>query len=161
IPQIISALEKHSPGMFEGHALAAGAAFEVGRLQITALPANHLIARNSDKQALHYLIQTPHGNLLYALDGAWMLKQARLIIDKTRLDMIVWDATMAEQKGDYRIFEHNDLTMIAHMEDALKSTGCIDDKTVRVLDHTARTLWPADLDQARQIASRRDWIFAI
>src|SRR5690606_37225786 len=111
--------------------------------------------------ALNFLIGTSSGNLLYALDTAWMVKPARLLIGDTRLDMIIWDATMSEQDDDYRIFEHNDLTMIGHMERALTKAGCIDENTVRVFDHTARTLWPVSLEECRDIAGRHGGLFAV
>jgi L-ascorbate metabolism protein UlaG (beta-lactamase superfamily) len=159
-PQLIAALERRLAGRFNGHALAAGTAFAIGRLRLTALPANHMIEADPTEQPLHYLVSTPRGNLLYALDGAWMLKPERLLIGKTRLDMIVWDATIGGKPGDRRIFEHNDLAMIAHMERTLKAAGCIDGQTVRVLDHTARTLWPGDPGEARRLASEGGWVLA-
>ncbi len=156
-PRCLAALERQSPGPFAGHALAPGAAAEIGRCRVTALPANHLVAE--PERALHYLFETPCGNLLYALDGAWMLKQARQLIGKRRLDMIIWDATMSKA-GDYRIFEHNDLDMIGLMMASLRTTGAADDKTVCVLDHMARTLWPADLREAEKLAAARGWVLA-
>lgn len=45
-------------------------------------------------------------------------------------------------------------------EQALKTTNIVDDKTVCVLDHMARTLWPADLKQAEKLATDRGWILA-
>jgi len=158
-PQLIAKLQKHLTGRFTGHALKAGDAFKTGPLGWTALPANHLIVGDPTEQALHYLIESPGGNLLYALDGAWMLKQARLLIGKRRLDMIVWDATMTES-GDGRIFEHNNLAMIGLMMQTLTATGCAHGKTVCVLTHVARTLWPEDPHAATELASARGWTLA-
>lgn len=158
-PQVIARLQTALPGRFAGHALKPGDVFEVGDLRWTALPANHLIVADPSEQALHYLIEAPCGRLLYALDGAWMLKQARLLIGKRRLDMVVWDATMSKS-GDMRIFEHNDLDMIGHMMQSLEATGCVDAKTVCVLTHVARTLWPADSREAEKLATDRGWLLA-
>ncbi len=157
-PEAVAALAQAFPGRFTGHALVSGTVFEIGRLRLTALPANHRLA-NPAEQSLHFLIETPCGNLLYALDGAWMLKPARQLIGKRRLDMIIWDATMSKP-GDYRIFEHNDLAMIGLMMQSLETTGAADAKTVCVLDHMARTLWPEDLRQAETLAAERGWILA-
>lgn len=156
-PRCLAALERKSPGPHAKHILAPGVSFVVGRCHVTALPANHLVAE--PERALHYLFETPCGNLLYALDGAWMLKPARQLIGKRRLDMIVWDATMSKT-GDYRIFEHNDLAMIGLMMESFRTTGAADDKTVCVLDHMARTLWPADLRESERLAAERGWILA-
>lgn len=162
-PPLIAALKRKFAGRFAAHALAVGDTFATGRLRLTALPANHMIQGDplrETEQPLHYLVRTPYGNLLYALDGAWMLKPERLLIGKTRLDMIVWDATIGRKPGDHRIFEHNDLDMIAHMERTLTATGCMDGNTVRVLDHTARTLWPSDPKAARKLAEGGGWTLA-
>lgn len=157
-PQALAALERALPGRFTGHPLAAGTTFDLGRLHVTALPANHLLGDPAE-QALHFLVETPDGTLLYALDGAWMLKQARQLIGKRRLDLIVWDATVAKS-GDFRAFEHNDLDMIGLMMASLTTTGAADSRTVCVLDHVARTLWPADLRDAERLASDRGWVLA-
>jgi phosphoribosyl 1,2-cyclic phosphate phosphodiesterase len=157
-PQALEALEKKIPGRYAGRPLAPGVAFEVGRCRVTALPANHALADLAER-ALHFLFETPCGTLLYALDGAWMLKEARQLIGKRRLDMIIWDATMAKS-GDVRIFEHNDLAMIGLMMQSLQATGCAGAKTVCVLDHIARTLWPADLREAERLAAERGWVLA-
>jgi phosphoribosyl 1,2-cyclic phosphate phosphodiesterase len=156
-PRCLAALERENTGPFTKHVVAPGASFAVGRCHVTALPANHLVAE--PERALHYLFETPCGNLLYALDGAWMLKPARQLIGKRRLDMIIWDATMSKT-GDYRVFEHNDLSMIGLMMESLRTTGAADDKTVCVLDHVARTLWPADLREAEKLAAERGWVLA-
>lgn len=156
--QALVALRRQLDGRFVGHALTSGMSFDLGRLHATALPANHLLPDPAE-QAFHFLIETPRGNLLYALDGAWQLKPARQLIGRTRLDMIIWDATMSET-GDYRIFEHNDLAMIGLMMQSLKTTRAVHDRTVCVLDHIARTLWPADLKQSEKLASDRGWILA-
>lgn len=157
-PQALATLECRQPGRFAAHPLVAGTVFDMGRLHVTALPANHLLSDPSE-QALHFLIETPRGTLLYALDGAWLLKQARLLIGKRQLDMIIWDATVA-QSGDFRAFEHNDLAMIGLMMASLTTTGAVDSRTACVLDHVARTLWPADLQAAEKLASDRGWRLA-
>lgn len=158
VAESLARLDRDLSRPITGHAIAPGTRFEIGRCRFTALPANHLLADPAEP-ALHYLIETEVGNLLYALDGAWMLKQARLLIGKTRLDMIIWDATMSET-GDWRIFEHNDLAMIGLMMQSLEASHCVDARTVCVLDHVARTLWPADLQEAEKRASDRGWILA-
>ena len=157
-PQALTKLNQTLEGRFIGHALVSGTAFDIGRLRFTALPANHLLS-DPTEQALHFLIETPCGNLLYALDGAWMLKRSRQLIGQKHLDMIIWDATMSET-GDFRIFEHNDLLMISQMMRALKTTKAVNAKTVCILNHIARTLWPADLNQAERLAAERGWILA-
>jgi phosphoribosyl 1,2-cyclic phosphate phosphodiesterase len=157
-PQALAKLEHLQPGRFTAHPLVVGTVFDIGRLHVTVLPANHLL-HDPSEHAYHFLIETPRGILLYALDGAWMLKQARILISNRRLDMIIWDATVT-QSGDFRAFEHNDLAMIELMMASLTATGAVDCRTVCVLDHLARTLWPADLHAAEKLASDRGWRLA-
>ena len=158
VQQALAKLDQQLPDRFRGKALEPGTLFDIGRCHLTALPANHQLPDLSE-HALHFLIETPCGNLLYALDGAWMLKQARQLIGKKRLNMIIWDATMSKT-GDTRIFEHNDLAMIGLMMQSLATTGGVDSKTVCVLDHVARTLWPSAITEAEKLATERGWILA-
>jgi L-ascorbate metabolism protein UlaG (beta-lactamase superfamily) len=162
-PPLIADLERKFSGRFVAHALVLGDIFATGRLSLTALPANHMIQDDplrETEQPLHYLVRAPHGNLLYALDGAWMLNSERLLIGKTRLDMIVWDATVGQKPGAVQVFGHNDLDMIALMERALRKLGCMDENTVRVLDHTSLGLWPRDPKAARKLAEDGGWVLA-
>ena len=62
---------------------------------------------------------------------------------KKKLDAIIWDATIGERKGDYRIFEHNDLTMIRQMNQTLKNRKIIKPAARIILTHMARTLHPS------------------
>lgn len=158
--QRINALEKEITleGKFVPHIIKAADIFQIKLCQVTVLPANHPLG-DPQEQAFNFLFHTPHGNILYALDGAWMLKQARDLIGKTPLHMIFWDATMSKA-GDWRIFEHNDLEMIGLMMQSLKKSGCVIDQTICVLSHIARTLWPADLNEAEKLAKDRGWVLA-
>ena len=118
-------------------------------ISVMALPANHQVPGEDIPR--HYLFRTNCGNLLYALDGAWMIRQARNLIGETKLDMVIWDATMSEA-GNWRIFEHNDVTMINTMVQVLKTDGVISDNTQIILTHMARTLWPEFQEDCQAIA---------
>lgn len=122
------------------HLLEPGDIFEARGVTFTALPANHQ-CEDAREQPFHYLIEKDGRTVLYALDGAWLTTGERKLIGSRKLDLIVWDATVAES-GDWRSFEHNDLGMIDMMTAALRNTGTIDGDTWTVLNHMARTLWP-------------------
>ncbi len=131
--------------------ITPGMTFELGDLSVIALPANHL-TWIPEEQALHYCFLSPAGNLLYALDGAAMLKQAFQLIEEIHLDCIVIDCTMADS-GDFRIFEHTDVEMVVHLMKTLKNLGVADSNTRVVLDHLARTLWPeTETERQKKIA---------
>jgi len=127
-------------GAIARHPLSAGDKFTLGDVAVTVLPANHP-TEIPGETAFHFSFETPAGNLLYALDGAWMLKAAVWLIKHLRFDWIVLDCTMADA-GDWRIFEHTDVEMAAHMVKSLRTLGIADGETRIVLDHLARTLWP-------------------
>ncbi len=118
---------------------AVGHAFESHGWKVTPLLANHADDL-FDNLPVHFLVQGKRRNFLYALDGAWLTKKARMALQGLHLDAIIWDATV-ECPGDYRIFEHNDLAMIQTMTQALTDARIVDAKTLLVLDHLARSLW--------------------
>lgn len=121
--------------------LAPEQTFSAQSCKFTALPANHAIRDYPEETPLHYLCETPSGDFLYALDGAWMMTAAKRIIESHRLKLIVWDATCGED-NDWRMFEHNTPGMLVMMRDALRELGVIQPDTRLVLSHLARfQLW--------------------
>ena len=143
---------------FEAMPLACGEESEIyNNISVLVLPANHEVPGKDIPR--HYLFKTSCGNLLYALDGAWMIRQARKFIGQTKLDMIIWDATMS-QAGNWRIFEHNDVTMINTMFQVLKTDGVASENTQVILTHMARTLWPQFQEDCQAIADEYGFMAA-
>lgn len=73
--------------------------------------------------------------MFYGLDGAWLLYDEIQAIKKFMPDFAVFDATIGDIDGDYRIFEHNNLNMVLEMKKSLENyigRFCI--------SHMARTL---------------------
>jgi len=130
------------------HPLSAGMKFALDDIAVTVLPANHP-TNIPGETAFHFCFEAPTGNLLYALDGAWMLKAAVWQIRHICFDWVVLDCTMADA-GDWRIFEHTDVEMAAHMVKSLRNLGIVGDSTRIVLDHFARTLWPDSEEERRR-----------
>ena len=119
-----------------------GKIFELGGFRITGLESNHLVESSKEKP-LYYLLENDTKQFLYATDGAWLLKSTWVHLRNKKLDAIIWDATVGERKGDSRIFEHNDLTMIRHMNRTLKNMKVIKPDSKIILTHMARTLHPS------------------
>ena len=158
-PQALAMLAG-TPTGYAGHPVRAGDVFHAGGFGFAALPANHMIEENPEEETLHYLVETPAGRLLYAVDGAWMTTRARKLIGDKRLDLAIWDATMADP-GDYRVFEHCDLDMIAAMTNALRRDGVVHDETIVALTHIGNApLWSADPEAARRQAARHGFLLA-
>ena len=130
---------------------------------VTAIPASHALHDLFEPAYLYIITDHPgkaeSKTLLYALDTSWMPSVARIMLGKTHLDAIVWDATMS-QAGDWRIFEHSDPVMFRAMREALYNSGNIDDQVKIWFDHRARTLWPSDPAEQEAIAERENVMLA-
>ena len=141
----------------EVHPVSAGDRFDFKGCSFLVLPANHAVT-DLKEETFNYLISGDK-TLLYALDTAWMLTKARLLIGKTHIDAVVWDATMSEA-DDWRIFEHSDPVMFANIRRVLQKTGNIDDNVKIWFDHRARTLWPQNPSEQEAIAKRENVMLA-
>ncbi len=113
------------------YTMEAGEIKKFGGYTVTALRANHSICR----EALHFIVSDGEKKLFYGLDGAWLLYDEVSAIKSATIDFAVFDATIGNIPGDYRIFEHNNLDMVLEMKRSLEpyiKRFCI--------SHMARTL---------------------
>ena len=116
--------------------------FSIDGINITGLESNHQVEGSKEKCRI-YLIEGATRSVLYATDGAWLLTTTSNYLRKKQLDAIIWDATCGEGEGDPRIFSHNDLTMIRHMNQSLASAKILKPDAKIILTHIARKLHPA------------------
>lgn len=116
--------------------------FNIDGLAITGLEANHQVA-GSKETCMIYLLEGATRSVLYATDGAWLLTSTWNTLRKKQLDAIIWDATCGEGAGDPRIFSHNDLSMIRHMNASLLKGKILKPDAKIILTHIARKLHPA------------------
>jgi phosphoribosyl 1,2-cyclic phosphate phosphodiesterase len=119
-----------------------GKTFKMHGFGITGLESNHRV-KSSKEKCLIYLVEGATKNFLYATDGSWLLTSTWRHLQGKKLDALIWDATIGERKGDYRVFEHNDLTMIRHMNQTLANRKILKPDARIILTHMARTLHPA------------------
>ena len=126
----------------EKRPVGVGQGFLIDGLAVTGLEANHQVEGSKEK-CLIYLIEAVASNVLYATDGAWLLTSTWNYLRKKRLDAVIWDATCGEGSGDYRVFSHNDLTMIRHMNQSLTKGKVLKPDAKIILTHIARGLHPA------------------
>lgn len=158
-PEGAGVLRKEMPESgYELHPMTWGDVFTAGGLRFTALPSNHRVEAFPREETFWYFIETPQGNLLYALDGAWLTTRGNALINRRKISWVVWDATM-ENAGDYRTFEHSDLTMLEMEIAALREWKEVDDSTLHIISHMARTLWP-DMETSRRHAAARGFLMA-
>lgn len=116
--------------------------FSIDEFTITGLASNHYV-EDSKETCLIYLLETAETSLLYATDAGWLLARTWNYLVKKQLDAVIWDATMGEGTGDPRIFGHNDLTMIRHMNQTLASQKVLKPDAKIILTHLAKNLHPA------------------
>lgn len=115
--------------------------FSVDGFKITGLESNHLVDGSKEK-CLIYLIEGSTRSALYATDGSWLLTSTWRYLGEKRLDAVIWDATCGEGSGDYRVFSHNDLTMIRHMNKSLAKGKILKPDAKILLTHIAKHLHP-------------------
>ena len=101
--------------------------------RITSYPANHATAENPK----HYVIEskTDGKRFFYGCDGAWMLYPTYRALRNQQFDLMVFDCTIGDVPGDYRIFEHNNISMVETMCQTF-SKNC----SRFMVSHMARTL---------------------
>ena len=130
-------------------AIRPGDEFSIDGIRVTVLPSNHMIKERPAEETQWFLFRMSRGNLLYALDGAWITTRTAEMLRNIQLDWAVWDSTVYKT-ADLRSFEHNDLSMVEMIINALHTRKTVTEKTVHILTHFARTLWP-DEETTRRI----------
>ena len=111
--------------------LSDGEVKTLGQYTVRAYKGNHDTCQNT----VHFIITDGEKTLFYGLDGAWLLYGEVQAIKEYKPDLAVFDATIGDIDGDYRIFEHNNLNMVLEIKKSLESyigRFCI--------SHMARTL---------------------
>ena len=122
---------------------------ETAGFHITPMPSNHS-SRREYETTLHYLIEKDGKTLLYATDGAWLLNAEHHFIGSKQLDAAVFDATIGDgHEGDWRIFEHNSLSMLRLMISTMQNTGRLKPTAPVFMTHLARTLHPSQAELER------------
>lgn len=121
---------------------SAGETKKVGRYTVKATEANHPTCIPT----VHFLVDDGEKRFFYGLDGAWLLLPTVEAIKEKHVDLAVFDATIGNKKGDYRIFEHNNLKMVIEQKEALeKHIGRF------VISHMAQSLHDSHDTLARQM----------
>lgn len=119
-----------------------GATEQIGKYKITALKGNH----STVNKIQHYIISDGEKNIFYGLDGAWLLYDEVAAIKASGVDFAVFDCTVGNVLGDFRIFEHNNINMVLEMKSTLApyiGRFCI--------SHMARTLHASHEELSEQM----------
>lgn len=119
------------------HPMAAGETLETESHIIRACAANHCTAENP----VHFVIESKADGkrFFYGCDGAWLpYPTYRALFSLGHLDLMIFDCTIGDIHGDYRIFEHNNVAMVSEMRAAFEKI-C----PRFMVSHLARTLHPS------------------
>lgn len=108
--------------------------YKVGEFSVTGVPANHT------QYPQHLSIEKNGKKLFYGLDGAWFLGETVEFMKEKQYDIFVFDATVGDYTGDYRMGEHNSIPMIRLLAKSMQTLNIINEKSHLVLSHMAMCL---------------------
>lgn len=136
-------------GLF--HPITAGETFETESHIISAYAAHH----GTVTDAVHFVIESKADGkrFFYGCDGAWLYYETAWALLKQKFDLMVFDCTIGDISGDYRIFEHNNVAMVAEMKATFQSRGCCDNFMV---SHLARTLHPVTHEETAAVLAKHN-----
>lgn len=109
----------------------------VGGYTVIAVEANHSVA-NSTENPLHYIISDGEKCIFWGCDGAWLLNKSWHEIRSHKYDLAVFDGTLFDEEGDYRIFEHNNLKMITEMCATFRSLELMKESSQIMISHMSK-----------------------
>lgn len=92
-----------------------GDTVDLGKYKIYGYKGHHGTA----KDTVHFIVSDGEKNLYYGLDSAWITYNEVQGIIEHGIDYAVFDGTLGDVEGDYRIFEHNNLPMVREMKKSL------------------------------------------
>ena len=107
-----------------------------GGFAVTGLLANH----DGDAHPQHFLLERAGKKIFYGCDGAWLLAPTYYHLRNAHLDLAVFDCTMGDYTGDYRIGEHNGIPMLRLLLPSLRGFGTLDEHTKVYFSHLAPSL---------------------
>ena len=110
--------------------------YTAGELSFTGMPANH----DPDYAPQHFIIERNGKSVFYGCDGAWFLHDSFKFLRKKHLSLAIFDCTVGDYVGDFRMGEHNSIPMIRLMLPSLKTVEAIDDNTKIMISHLAPSL---------------------
>ena len=107
-----------------------------GGMTVTGMPANH--AAKTCPQ--HLLLELNGRKIFYGCDGGWLLNTTYEFLRNQRLDVAVFDCTVGDYVGDFRLAEHNSIPMLRLMLPSLMAIKAITENTQIFLSHLAPSL---------------------
>lgn len=119
---------------------------------VTAVPANHGTDIENE-QALHYIIEKEGKRFFYGCDGAWIRRDSWYYMRDFQYDLMVFDGTLGDDYGDYRIFEHNNLKMVELMTETVRNTKVLKEDGKILISHLAYGLHGTQTEVEKRLES--------
>lgn len=120
------------------HTVTHGEVVTDGAFEAIPLHSNHFV--KSGEQTYHYLFNIDGKKLFYGLDGALLPTATANYLHRKEIDFCVFDGTVGNYIGDYRIFEHNSIPMVRQMVCSLKTVGAFSPSCKIYISHLAHSL---------------------
>lgn len=122
--------------------------YESSGLSFTAIPANH----SPQHHPQHFIVESGDKRVFYGCDGAWFLHDSFKFLENKHLTLAVFDCTVGDYAGDFRMGEHNSIPMIRLMLPSLSTVKAIDENTKIMISHLAPSLHKPHAETEKIIA---------
>ena len=136
---LTAALGGEQVGRLDFHALTPRETVTAGDFTLTPLRANHTTTTPGE-QCLNYIVARADKRFFYGLDSGWIMYDSFCEIRKYRFDAMIFEATIGDVPDDDRIFGHTSLEMLEIMLRSLRRLRVIDESSLVMVSHMARTL---------------------
>lgn len=103
--------------------------YKVGEYTVTALNANHSPNVVGEKSMM-YIIEGKGKKIFYGCDSAWIPCESWAVMKTKRFDCMVFEVTLGDEPGDYRVFEHNNIPMAEQIVATVRKTKMIRSKGI-------------------------------
>ena len=135
----------------EIHPISLYTPLNIAGYTVTAVPANHG-TDNVQEQALHYIIEKDGKRIFYGCDGAWLRRDTWYYMREFQYDLMIFDGTLGDVCGDYRIFEHNNLRMVELMAETVRNTHVLKSDGKIIISHLACKLHGTQKETEKRLA---------
>ena len=105
-------------------------------ISVIGMPANH----DPLAHPQHFIFKKGGKKIFYGCDGGWFVNLTFKFLTNQKLDLAVLDSTVGDYDGDFRVGEHNSISMIRLLLPSLRTIGAIREDTKIILSHLAPSL---------------------
>lgn len=113
---------------------------QVGDYCIVALPGNHTDV--TIETVRHYSIEKNGKKLFYGTDGGWLTCIEWNYMRNRKYDTMIFELTIGDVPGDYRIFTHTSTAMLKIMLETVRNQNGVARDGKIYVTHMARKLHP-------------------